>query len=163
MTFEAYAETMLVAGITGSGLVLAVYTLAVGKAAEILSNRRQTWLGALEGLKQEVGKISADTTRERINALKSQLSYVATYQELPNYLTWGIGISFFGYMLVSIFSFAWLNGYSAAWIEASMGLWFLIATFAFLLTGLLIIKDVNAALKKQYQEQKRDADSREIQ
>lgn len=44
---EAYAEAILVTSIAGAGLVLVVYALAVGKASEILSNRAQSWIGAL--------------------------------------------------------------------------------------------------------------------
>jgi hypothetical protein len=44
---EAYAESMLVAAIKGAGLVFVVCALAVGKTSEILSNRTQSWIGAL--------------------------------------------------------------------------------------------------------------------
>lgn len=41
------SEAMLVADITGAGSVLAVCALAAGKASEILSNKAQSWIGAL--------------------------------------------------------------------------------------------------------------------
>jgi hypothetical protein len=47
MLDPAVVESFLVAGITGAGLVLTAYTLAIERSRRLLSNRAEEWLAAI--------------------------------------------------------------------------------------------------------------------
>jgi hypothetical protein len=134
----------LQASITGAGLVLAIYSLVLSRAQEILERRAEQ--------RDQVRK----TLAEKVNRDETGIEPLARDYEakraLPAYLDWQIGATFCLYCASSLLT--WYSLFFAAeWWAGWLAVWaFGLATALFLIFGVLIIGDITSVLQERSRE-----------
>jgi uncharacterized membrane protein YjfL (UPF0719 family) len=155
---ETIVSAFLTASITGAGLVLAVYTLIIPLSRRFFSYRAEEFH---EEIKEEISKL--DTTSVSANVLgvlKPMLESIEEQQAFPTYLSWGAGLTFFGYVASTFLSFFWLIDYNKPTAEGWLPFTFSISTIFFLLLGLFSIKDISHTMKREFEDLKKELKSK---
>lgn len=161
MLSQILVLALLQASVTGAGLVLAVYALIIPIATKLFKSRAEN----LAGLREEIAKISEkldtkDTkdTQKRISRLKTISEELSEKISFPSYLSWGILLTFVGYIASTLMSVQWLANPNATisehidqWLPTVFG----VTTFVFLIVGIVSIKDIYSVMKKEFEETKK--------
>jgi len=150
-------QSLMVAGIAGAGLVLAVYSIVLTRVHPFLHQRAQVWWQSLLRLRRRTEQIEAQTSTEAMEGLEREFRNVRTLHDLPVHLTWGLILPFFGYCALSLLAGAWFTGWNKAIIDKQLLNIFLITTAVFLISGFFAIKDLIATIDNDYRAMRQTA------
>jgi uncharacterized membrane protein len=147
-------QTLLEASITGAGLVLAVYALIVPISTKILKRRSENLREQIEEFVKIHGEITPESPIEVIKQLEALKRRIETTKSFPSYLSIGVKLSFFLYLLSTLIALAWLLNSNRPIMDFWLPITFVLSTVAFLFVGILSIDDIYSAMKKEYEEYK---------
>lgn len=144
-------EALLVSGIAGAGLVLTTLTLGVLKSNELLEQRSKALREAKSELKKTSKKPEGKTTRVLDLAKK-----IASLENLPDYYGLLIFLSFFFFGMSSLLATLWICTETTFrnQLDPWVGILFLVGVFCFIITGILMMADLQSLLKLRYEELK---------
>ena len=161
MLSQDFVLTLLQTSVTGAGLVLAVYALIIPIASRLFKLRAET----LTELKEEITKISekldtkdTEDTQKRISRLTTISEELSEKISFPDYLSWGILLTFIGYIASTLMCIQWLVNPSAP-ITEHIDSWlppiFVATTIIFLIVGIVSINDIYSVMKREFEETKK--------
>jgi Sec-independent protein translocase protein TatA len=159
MLEENLVLTLLQASITGAGLVLAVYALIIPLYKRIFGYRAEDVYETLQKFKE--GAREADTliSPEKLSELKAKLTTIEEQRGFPTSLSWGMGITFFGYMVSALMSFFWVTAIDKpTWMDAWLPLAFVGSTVLFLLLGIASIQEISQTMKREFEDLKKEVE-----
>ena len=154
MLAETFVSTIIVASITGAGLMLAVYALITPisrkifeKRVELLRKKKR----AFDKMKTEIDPESSRKEFERLTNLASEIRGIKAF---PKYLGVGVLIVFLGYLFTFALCFLWFGVSSTAksTYEPTLLIFFFFSTIGFFLVGAFSIVDVHGAMKGEYEQ-----------
>jgi hypothetical protein len=154
-------ESFLVAGIAGAGLVLTTLTLAVLKSEDLLRQRAKALAKTKTDFKRKLKKPETETPK-----LVALAQTIQSLQGLPTYLGAFVTVSFACFVLSSLLAVLWFAADAKAisqqptQFEQPLELFFIVGVIFFLIMGLVMIADVESALKLRYEELKKEEDAR---
>jgi hypothetical protein len=105
MLDPVFVSTLIGAGITGAGLILAVYALILPIMRRVLVDRAKKYMREIKEVKEKAKQIGSETVD--YTELRDKLSKIESMEEIPNYLKWGAGGTFSLFILTTIMSVAW--------------------------------------------------------
>jgi len=155
MLSQEFVSSLLQASITGAGLVLAVYALIIPLSRRLFSYRAEEIYENIQELKKRILDTGAHVSTEEISELETLLETIGKRKEFPTYLSWGAGITFFGYIASTFLSFFWMIDYNRPTADNWLPSTFFISTFFFLLLGIISIKDISQTMKREFEELKK--------
>ncbi|MGD0160426.1 MAG: hypothetical protein ABSB89_09030 [Candidatus Bathyarchaeia archaeon] len=158
MLDENLVLTLLQASITGAGLVLAVFALIIPLYKRIFSHRAEDVYETLQKFKEGARKADTRISPEKLSELKTKLTTIEEQGGFPVYLSWGMGITFFGYVVSTLMSYGWLVNWEKQNLDGWLPLSFVGSTILFLLMGLLAIKDIGQTMKKEFEDLKKEVE-----
>jgi len=160
MLTETAVSAILQVGITGAGLVLAVYTLISALSQRIFKERAKLLHQKIEEFEEQRNKITPESSNKEIQNLGKLKREIEGIKIFPRYMGIGIGVTFALYMFSVIVASGWLANPSARtsaqefFVLASFGL----ANTLFLVVGLYTIGEVFLTMKKEFDEIKKKQD-----
>lgn len=83
------------------------------------------------------------------------LETIGERQAFPTYLSWGAGLTFFGYVVSTFLSFFWLTDYNRPTADNWLPFTFFVSTIFFLLLGIFSIKDISRTMKREFEDLKK--------
>ena len=154
MLSETVISTFMIAGITGAGLILAIYTLFVPMSHKIFEERVKRldfWIKKFEDLRI---KITSESTDKEINQLKVYKRKINETRGIPWYFGFGVIISFMSLMGSALFSSQWLfNPLNRTPNNETLIMIFLdIGFLVFTVISILIVAEVYDSMKKDFDE-----------
>lgn len=162
MLSQDFVLSLLQASITGAGLVLAVYALIIPIASKLFKSRAET----LTELKEEITRISKRIDTKDTKATRNSIARLAEISEemsskipFPTYLSWGIFLTFLGYIASTLMCIQWLvnpNAPISEHIDRSLPTVFVLSTIIFLVVGTASIKDIYSVMKREFEETKKE-------
>jgi len=153
MLNQEIAIALMQASITGAGLVLAVYALIVSLSRRIFEQKVHTLVDLTQRFKETAKEI--EPNYKDFQKLKGIFDQITWVQEIPDYLRYGFGLTFFGYVACVLMSYAWLVNWEQPTIDPWLSLVFVITTIAFLIVGLISIKDIHRIMKGEFEDIKK--------
>jgi hypothetical protein len=149
MTTDPTYSILLEAGITGAGLVLAIYALVVQFSGRIFQQKREDVQKALTDLESTAESIrKAPNSEERkkyVNQLETIRGNMERGTTFPNYLSYGAAGSFFLYIMSALICLLSPSDYALA--RGPL----IAATIVFLFAGLTAMLDIYRALKRDFE------------
>jgi len=140
------AGKLLQASLTGAGLVLAIYSLVLPRAEEILKRRAEVRSQAKKRLTEKLKK-----DEEGIEDLARE---VEAKSKFPAFLGWLVVGCFILYIVSSLG--AWWSLFIAT--DNALAFWvprsFILATLVFMIIGLSTITEIHALMTKTWQQHK---------
>ena len=161
MLNDSLVLALLQASITGAGLVLAVYALIIPLSRRFFGYRAEEISEELQELKARIHETNTRISADELIELKAILQKIEIRQTFPTYLSWGAGITFFGYMASTLMSFFWLTDKYRLEVENWLPFTFVISNIIFLILGILSIKDISQTMKREFEELKRRVEEAE--
>jgi|GEM_PF-2255927 len=159
MPSETVVSTFLVASITGAGLVLAIYALITPISEKIFRERARKLSDLLEEFAKERTKISADSSNKDFNKdfknLKNLKKEIEQYKIFPRYLSFGILLTFFLFMMEAIIDWTWLIAPPKTSGISVEGAFFIVAVISFLLIGVFTISEIFDTMRKEFEDIKK--------
>jgi hypothetical protein len=158
MSSETLASTILTASITGAGLIIAIYALITPITRKIFEEK----VALMRKKKKQFDKlkieIDSESSTKDFKQLKTLASEIKGVKMFPNYLGIGVFVVFSFYILTVALAFNWLIGDPAT--NPTGGITTLISfafsTIGFLVVGMLAIRDVHSAMKKEFEQLKKE-------
>src|SRR5665647_463780 len=154
MLSETTVSTFMIAGITGAGLFLAIYTLFVPMSHKIFEERAKRldkWIEKFESLRN---KITAESNDKELGQLKLYKQRINETKILPWYLGTGVIISFLALMVSALVSTLWLfnpvnrTSENEFIILVSISIGFIV----FIFISLFIVIEVYDSMKQDFEE-----------
>ena len=154
MLSETTVSTILTAGITGAGVVLAIYTLVTPTLEKIIKMRRELLGGAISEFYELRQKIDDKSSNKDSKQLSKQLDKIKELRAFPRYLSSGVLLSFFCFCLSILFALEWLvapkeNNFQ---IELSLLVWFAAGLMSFVAIGGFTIIDITNSMKEEWKK-----------
>lgn len=166
MLSENLIHTILNASITGSTLILIIYTVAIPFSKKILLKKAEEELNLIEkvvnylseaGDKDKEKPNIRNLTKEDAEKIHEMTTELKDHRGIPFYLTSGSGyLIFIGYALSALMAISWLNNYQRAFMDAWIFKVFGIATLILLIAGVILIKDVTGSIPEEYNKIKKE-------
>lgn len=150
MLSENLVSALLQASITGAGLVLAVYSLILPLTRRIFEERSARFLKYLGELKKSAKKLDIKSSKGEVENIERLGANIRQAQKFPKYLSVGMVVVFLGYLLSSFLSILWFVSIYRDQLDSCLPIIFGITTSAFLLVGLISIRDAYSSLKKEF-------------
>lgn len=150
MLSENLVSALLQASITGAGLVLAVYSLILPLTKRIFEERSTRLLKYLGELKKSAKKLDIKSPKGGVENIERLGTNIRQAQKFPKYLSVGMVVVFLGYLLSSFLSILWFVNIYRDQLDSCLPIIFGITTSAFLLVGLISIRDAYSSLKKEF-------------
>jgi len=147
---ENLVSALLQASITGAGLVLAVYSLILPLTRRIFEERSARFLKYLGELKKSAKKLDIKSSKGEVENIERLGANIRQAQKFPKYLSVGMVVVFLGYLLSSFLSILWFVSIYRDQLDSCLPIIFGITTSAFLLVGLISIRDAYSSLKKEF-------------
>lgn len=154
MLLESHVLALLQASITGAGLVLAVYALIVPLSRKFFGYRAEAIHEELEELKERIRETDTRVSSKELRELKAMVESIVERQGFPTYLSWGAGLTFFGYAVSTLMSLFWIIDLNKPTVDYWLPFTFFISTIFFLLLGLVSINDISQTMKKEFEHLK---------
>jgi uncharacterized membrane protein (DUF485 family) len=156
MLSETVVSTFLVTSITGAGLVLAIYALITPISEKIFRERARKLDALLSKFETEKSKITADSSDKDFKNLKNLRDEINQFKIFPRYLSIGIFVTFFLFIMEALFDWGWLvqptNRASGNFI---VGLPFMVAVIIFLFIGMFTIIEISSMMKREFEDIKK--------
>ena len=163
MIDEGLATTIVIGGITGAGLLLAVYALMTPLIEKMFLDRSEN----IRTLKQEflkmASKLNIESTKQDLNDLSLLKKEITSLSKFPRYLREVVIVDFTLFIITAFFEGAWLlgNRYSDLVFGTIVPILFLSAIIIFGFVGLYAFGDVSDWMKKEFE--KATADKAEVE
>lgn len=154
MLLESHVLALLQASITGAGLVLAVYALIIPLSRKIFSYRAKAIHEELEELKARIREADARVSSNELKKLKIIVESIEERRGFPTYLSWGAGLTFFGYAVSALMSFFWIADFNKPTVDPWLAFTFFVSTILFILLGLVSINDISQTMKREFEHLK---------
>jgi len=158
---QDFVFVVLQASLTGAGLILAIYALITPIANKLFKSRAEALIQVTKEIKKISEKIDTKDTKDtknRIARLTTLTEELSSKISFPTYLSWGILATFVGYIASTLMCIEWLV-ISSAPICEHIDYWlspvFAGSTIAFLIVGIITIRDTYLLMKKEFEEIKR--------
>jgi len=153
MLSETAVLSLLQASITGAGLVLAIYALIVPLTGKLFEYKAGFLSESIKEFKQIASAVKAESPDALLDYLKKKAQEIKTRKAFPEYLSWGVGITFSTYILTAFMCLGYLVDYNREGSDAIPWM-FGLTTLVFLIIGLLSIKDIYRLMEKEFEETK---------
>jgi hypothetical protein len=148
MLNENTVLALLQASVAGAGLVLAVFALILPTTRRIFEERSKKLLSSLNEFKNKAKELQTGSKKEEIQYLSTLMNEIKGVHNFPKYMSIGMLISFLGYVLSALISLIWLVGSYREIIDSVLPIVFSGTTIAFLVVGVISIKDAYSSLKR---------------
>jgi len=148
---EWMVESLLVASITGAGLVLAILNLVALISEDLLTRRAKILAKTKRELMDKAKKAESETPK-----LVGLAQTIASLKDLPVYLGLFLGVSFACFVLSALLDVWWFL--HPAQIEELLELFFGVGVLSFFIMGVFMITDVESLLRERYEEIKKEED-----
>ena len=153
MLSETAVLSLLQASITGAGLVLAIYALIVPLTGKLFEYKAGFLRNSIKEFKQIASAVKAESTDELLDHLKKKAEEIKERKRFPEYLSWGVGITFSTYIINVFMCLGYLVGYNREGSDA-LPMMFGLSTFIFLVIGLYSIRDIYRLMQREFEETK---------
>ncbi len=153
MASEALLSSLMQVGVTGAGLVLAVYGLILPISRKMFLHRSRLVRTQTKLLEEKRAKLTSEAAKNELNQLKKLEASVGQNRRFPVYLSWGVALTFVLYILMALSGFLALfnplnnNPVNDAWIMVN----FALANVSFLFIGVFSVLDISRTLKREYE------------
>jgi len=158
MLLESHVLALLQASITGAGLVLAVYALIVPLSRKFFGYRAEAIHEELKDLKERIRETDTRVSSKQLKELKAIVESIEERRIFPTYLSWGAGLSFFGYTVSVLMCFFWIIDLNKLTVDYYIPFTFFISTVFFLLVGIYSVKDISQTMKREFEYLKKKVD-----
>jgi len=157
---EALLSTVVQIGVTGAGLVLAIYALIIPLSRRMFSRRARDLYDDIQKFKDKRENLTPEATKQ-LKQLQVLADSIKETRRFPRYLTLGVLLVFFLYMTIALFGFfALFNPINnTPQNDFIIAILFLSATVAFMFLGALTIGDISWTMKKEYEEIKKQIEN----
>jgi len=157
MLNEAILSAAVQCGITGAGLVLAVYALVIPISRKMLTYRAKILRKQMQYFEKQRKNLTPEATKEEFKRLQRRADFIKETKTFPRYLSIGVAFAFSAYLLLAIFAYATLRDpiYFAYEYDMVILFLFVVANFSFLAVGLLTIFDISTTMQKDYERIKK--------
>lgn len=156
MLEENIVLTLLEASVTGAGLVLATYALIIPLYKRIFSYRAEDVYETLQEFKKSAHEADTLISQEKLSELKTKLETIEEQRGFPASLSWGMGITFLGYMVSTLMSYAYVaSSDKPTWMEFWLPVAFVGSTLLFLILGLASINEISETMKREFEDLKK--------
>jgi hypothetical protein len=150
---QEVVSSLLQASVTGAGLVLAIYALIMPISRRLFERRTHTFIELTQRFEQSAKEAKPDLND--VNKLKDLVYKMSEVQDVPSYLRYGMGLTFFGYILSTLISVFWIGDWWQPTMDSLLPLAFFLTTLVFLLVGLTSINDINKIMKTDLEQIKK--------
>lgn len=156
MLTETIASAILMASITGAGLVLTIYALITPISSKMFQKRIELLQKKKQKFDELKGKINSESSDKDFKQLKELRSEIREVKAFPKYLGVGILLVFVLYIITTLSSTLWLSTPSRHPIQELYVVgFFLAATFGFLAVGVVTVFDVSRTMIAEFEEMKK--------
>ncbi len=156
MLSETALLTMVQVGVTGAGLVLAIYTLIIPISRRMFNYRAKLLYKQITEFKKQNYTLTPEATNKEFKRLRQLSKNIRETRIFPRYLGVGVLFTFFSYILLALLGFVALNPINRTnEIEFFIALIFFVAIFSFLSLGIFTIYDISNTMKNEYERIKK--------
>lgn len=153
MLSQELVLVFLQAGITGAGLVLAIYALIIPFSKKVLQSNLIYFLGTTKFENRLLSKLFRnEQDKEGREKTQKALTKVIESISFPTYLRIGVGATFLGYTITTLASLAWLIDWQKSVMNLILVPLFGISTVVFLFVGLISIKDIHSTMREDFNQ-----------
>ena len=142
--------TLIQTSITCAGLVLAIYTLIIPFSKRVFEHNIASFLEALKYTKNKLDEWFKD--KEVAEKAKGTAENIVKSWSFPTYLRFGVGFTFSGYILTTLFSIAWIVDWGRNLMDLLIVPVFVLTTLIFLFVGVVSIKDVHEIMREDFKQ-----------
>jgi uncharacterized membrane protein (DUF485 family) len=153
---ETLLSTVVQIGVTGAGLVLAIYALIIPLSRKMFSRRARDLHDDIQKFKDKCENLTPQATKQ-LKQLQDLADSIKETRRFPRYLTIGVLLVFMLYIALALFgSFALFNPINnTPQSDFIIAILFILATVSFMFLGGLTIGDISWTMKKEYEEIKK--------
>ena len=171
---ETAISTLLVASVTGEGLVLAVYALITSISDKIIDTRRELIAENTEKFTKAMDNYEADKTDANLKLVNKSHNRLKNLRSFPSIFSYGMLFAFTFYVVCSTTCFIWfaIQQYSTLFSlpfpasqqninEIFAMTFFYLATLTFFAVGIITIAEVARVLQRKWkvlEEEKQKAE-----
>lgn len=157
MLSDTFLSTMVQIGITGAGLVLAIYALIIPISRKMFIYRAMTIREQMELFEEQRKKLTPEATDKEFKRLQQMANAVKGTRIFPRYLGVGVLLTFGFCIFLAVSAFGPLINPANRTVENEMiiSVFFSVTIISFLLLGLITIFDIAVTMKKEYERIKR--------
>ena len=157
MLSDAYLSTVMQIGITGAGLVLAIYALIIPISKKMFTYRAIMLRDQVKLFEEQLKNLTPEVKKEEFKHLQQSADAVKETKIFPRYLSVGVLFVFVFYILLAVTaSGMMINADSRIPLNEMLIQWlFFIACISFLSLGVYTIADISATMRREYERIKK--------
>jgi uncharacterized membrane protein (DUF106 family) len=162
MLTETILTTMIQVGVTGAGLVLAIYALIIPISRRMFIDRARLLRKQIKKFEEQKSNLKPEASDKEFKSLQQLAEKIKETKIFPRYLDIGVFLVFTFYMLLTIMGFTFLSSplYQTAANELLIIIIFSIANVGFLFLGITTIADISWTMHKEYERIKKEEDDK---
>ena len=152
MLSEAILSAIVQSGITGAGLVLAIYALIIPISRRMFIYRAELLRDQIKLFEQQRKNLTPEATNKEFKRLRQMAGSIKETKSFPKYLSYGVSFTFTFYMLSAFIAFLALTSSTQLTAESELVIVsiFIIANSLFIFIGGSTIIDITLTMKREY-------------
>jgi uncharacterized membrane protein (DUF106 family) len=156
MLTETFLSTVVVVGVTGAGLVLAIYALIIPISRRMFINRTRLLRRQMKEFEEQREELETKDSK-KLKRLQQLADSIRETKIFPRYLSYGMLLTFSLYLTSALSGFTYFISPSNHTVldDWVITLTFMFANLAFFFVGIYAIIDISLTMKREFERIKK--------